>query len=38
MFNPIATKLYQGEAGAGPRCGDTNQQPSGPMPGVDEVD
>lgn len=39
LFNPIATKMYQGGAGADPRHGNTaQQQPSGPMPGVDEVD
>ena len=44
MFNPIATKLYQGAGGAeaGPRCGNSYQQgqqagtTSGPH--VDEVD
>lgn len=43
MFNPIASKLYQGAgAGAGPRCGNPYQQgqqagsSSGPQ--VDEVD
>lgn len=43
MFNPIASKLYQGAgAGAGPRCGNSYQQgqqagsSSGPQ--VDEVD
>ena len=36
LFNPIATKMYQGEASAEPRCGNSAQeQPSGPMPGVD---
>ena len=39
LFNPIATKMYQGEASAEPRCGNSAQeQPSGPMPGVDQVD
>jgi heat shock protein 1/8 len=39
LFNPIETKMYQGVPGPEPRCGNTApQQPSGPMPGVDEVD
>ena len=41
VFNPIASKLYQGQGGAGPRCGgdyQSQQQPGHAGPQVDEVD
>jgi hypothetical protein len=39
LFNPIATRMYQGSESAGARCGNTSENQQGnAAPSADEVD